>query len=1846
MVPESGGTAGVQASNGRADVSAGGMSSNGFNLPFDTGLDYDSQNAGTSHGFGNGWLPGSLAGLGGTASGGGPSSGVVTYTTAPDRTLTFLPEPSPGTYKAAYFIKDQLSFDSGTSNYNLLKAGGSSMQFDSDGVLLSSKNPGGDQAVYHYDGSGNLSSVVMTVGGVTVSYAYTWSGGLVSEIVYTVAGRAVLKTTYGYSGALLERVKTWENSTAGTGTPDWGSSPISATRFSYHSTIGLLRHVVPPTQYRQMALNGINPDTASMAQLDDYAASEYDYGSCNRVSVLRTHGRRYTYTFTYTASTTGGGGFNTWWARTDVVQPDASRRIYYFNRGGQLMLERVSDSATSPTKTWNVVAQQFDDTLARLVKTADASAIATVDESNPNLVTLKTSAGRIEGISYDASGYPGAVTLQQGSTGAPHKQREWTYVGRSLSGLGIIYKPASEIVYRNEGNTGAITTTYAYLWHGTTGQISRRTTTLPVVTSSENGVGSTYSRVSNFDSGGYLTSSTDERGTVTTYQYDKARGGMTQRIADAGSGKLNLQTDYALDDRGRVVRELGPAHAAILPGGTSDNIRTASWTYYKDREGSRVNFRGYVKVTGGTEHAIGPVTVTGPNLAPPSGYSGWRMSSSYDAKWTGSAIPTPTTTYAQTDWVRWSLSLTDQKSELKEQWNYFLIPSTGQGTQSTNYGKKLFAYDSAGRQNQTTCAGGTIDKTTFNAMGWAVQEELGTSAGLTVTRVNQHDDDGNLTKVTLPVDATTGNDRVTDYRYDWRNRQSESETTVQKDGGTTTLIQKQEYDNRNLVVASTGYKTSVTSGNTISRQTTDCDVLGRQYRTSVYAVNGSGTAYNPQVSNVYYEAGGQVARSAPSGSALFSASIFDAVGRTLKSFQAYESAGFTPGSDPSSVANAFVMEQQAMAWDAAGNLLSTISRARFDDASTSGTGKGELGTPTTQPKARVSYAASYSDPIGRGIATANYGTNGASAWTRPATVPARTDNVLVSTTEYDAAGNATKSIDPASMETVRAYDSADRLATLTENAAGSGSAVRVTRYEYTDDGWLRKLKCDNSSTGQQVTEWVYGVGPVTSPASALYSNRLVIKKIYPGGGTDEVTYAYNRQLQVTGMTDQNGSVHAYDYDKLARLLADTATTVGSGVDASVKRLESGYDDRGRLSRSTSYSDTAGTAKVNEVLRAYNDFNQVITEYQEHSGGVNTGTSLKVQYSFANGSANTVRPTGLTYPNGAVVGTAYTSAQAGFLSRPDEVTDIAGSTTVVASMLYLGLGTLVELKYEGASNLKLTYEQGGTGTAGDKYKGLDRFGRIVETVWIKGLGDVVQSLYGHNRASSILWRKDEEASNTIAMDAYYEYDGLQQVTEWKRGNLSPSSGPPFSGVTSQKQGEDFTYDQTGNWLGDVSDTPTFTQSRTHNVSNQITSITGPTGVVQPAYDKAGNMTVAPSPAAWATGYAYKWDAWNRLVEIKQGTTVIGSYAYDALTRRTRKTVGGVTRDIYYDRQWRSVEEREGSTVKVQHTWSPLDRWTLIRRKRSVSGTLDESLFCLRDYLDPVALANTSGNVVERYSYDAFGTVQIMDAAFAVRSSSAYDWEFLYHGEFRDKESELYNYGYRYLDTQLGRWLSRDPIGEDGGENLYAFLGNDPSNLIDKFGLLGKKCCVNSVSLAYDGGGITPLPKDPITGKQNWIQSVELELRASYSDIYPCCCKCCRLVFNIMWDVDYGKSSKANPDNWPKGVVPEEVPHVGFLDVPLPKANEWHEDRSKTRKRQGDRNSKDPVNKYTDDCTYYGRDRPNVRFPFKGKLKFFISIEDTCNNMYMAETSEVIEIPWYEKYPTGTGIKRPAGLPPGT
>ena len=83
-------------------------------------------------------------------------------------------------------------------------------------------------------------------------------------------------------------------------------------------------------------------------------------------------------------------------------------------------------------------------------------------------------------------------------------------------------------------------------------------------------------------------------------------------------------------------------------------------------------------------------------------------------------------------------------------------------------------------------------------------------------------------------------------------------------------------------------------------------------------------------------------------------------------------------------------------------------------------------------------------------------------------------------------------------------------------------------------------------------------------------------------------------------------------------------------------------------------------------------------------------------------------------------------------------------------------------------------------------------------------------------------------------------------------------------------------------------------------------------------------------------------------------------------------------------------------------------------------------------------------------------KICPSVFAGTSTSAFAWTFLFHGEFIDEDSGLYNYGFRFYNPSLGRWLSRDPKGEEGGLNFYAMVKNNSINIVDFLGLELRNC----------------------------------------------------------------------------------------------------------------------------------------------------------------------------------------------
>jgi RHS repeat-associated protein len=97
-----------------------------------------------------------------------------------------------------------------------------------------------------------------------------------------------------------------------------------------------------------------------------------------------------------------------------------------------------------------------------------------------------------------------------------------------------------------------------------------------------------------------------------------------------------------------------------------------------------------------------------------------------------------------------------------------------------------------------------------------------------------------------------------------------------------------------------------------------------------------------------------------------------------------------------------------------------------------------------------------------------------------------------------------------------------------------------------------------------------------------------------------------------------------------------------------------------------------------------------------------------------------------------------------------------------------------------------------------------------------------------------------------------------------------------------------------------------------------------------------------------------------------------------------------------------------------------------------------------------LIDNSGaaNVTASYRYDPFGnTISISgtNAASNLYRFSSKEVDLNY------TDSGLYYYGYRFYDPNLQRWLNRDPIGEQGGINLYRYVGNTPILYFDALGL---------------------------------------------------------------------------------------------------------------------------------------------------------------------------------------------------
>ena len=229
-----------------------------------------------------------------------------------------------------------------------------------------------------------------------------------------------------------------------------------------------------------------------------------------------------------------------------------------------------------------------------------------------------------------------------------------------------------------------------------------------------------------------------------------------------------------------------------------------------------------------------------------------------------------------------------------------------------------------------------------------------------------------------------------------------------------------------------------------------------------------------------------------------------------------------------------------------------------------------------------------------------------------------------------------------------------------------------------------------------------------------------------------------------------------------------------------------------------------------------------------------------------------------------------------------------------------------------------------------------------------------------------------------------------------------------------------------------------------------------------YDADGNTTNDGR-------FTYTWDAENRLVNLTSlssaptASKVKLDFAYDFQGRRIQKIVSTnngtsyvavSTNRFVYD-GWNLIAETAANGALIRSYIWGMDLSGSLQGAGGVGGLLSETYYgtaatnCFVAFDgngNVAALVNAAdGTTVAQYEYDPFG--QIIRATGPMAKPNP----IRFSTKYQDDDSGQNYYGYRFYNPNPGRWLSRDPVGERGGVNIYSFVYSDPNDRIDVLGL---------------------------------------------------------------------------------------------------------------------------------------------------------------------------------------------------
>ena len=254
---------------------------------------------------------------------------------------------------------------------------------------------------------------------------------------------------------------------------------------------------------------------------------------------------------------------------------------------------------------------------------------------------------------------------------------------------------------------------------------------------------------------------------------------------------------------------------------------------------------------------------------------------------------------------------------------------------------------------------------------------------------------------------------------------------------------------------------------------------------------------------------------------------------------------------------------------------------------------------------------------------------------------------------------------------------------------------------------------------------------------------------------------------------------------------------------------------------------------------------------------------------------------------------------------------------------------------------------------------------------------------------------------------------------------------------------------------------FTVKAPLSVSNNLTTTTATYGKPSPGTTNASACQIqVTSPSAINPSYdvngnllndgvnTYSYDVENRLVSIQESSGNVSNITYDALgheaiiTESLNGTVTSTKQFIWCGNTRCEVRDASSNLSNQYFAYGQVNF--------TKSGTTATNYYYTRDSLGSIReVTDANGNIVSQYNYTVFGQAVVTNGINGQAPSVTSD--FGYAGYYYHKPSGLNLTLNRAYSASLGRWLTRDPIGERGGINLYGYVGNDPVSGVDPSGL---------------------------------------------------------------------------------------------------------------------------------------------------------------------------------------------------